>query len=100
MSYTELAAWNFKVKYQNNEKDSDKLSVLSMWKQMWCACIFGNKIKKQKEPHQKMVSYYQEGKRGIFPPFQNIWCFSFILSQFYLALTKFIEKYIDIYNTK
>jgi hypothetical protein len=49
-----------------------------------------------------MVSYNQEGKRGIFYIFSlsNVRCFSFILSQFFLALTKFIEKYIDIYNTK
>ena len=47
-----------------------------------------------------MVSYYQEGKQGIFPPFQNLRCFNFVLSQFSQILTKFIEKYINIYNTK
>jgi hypothetical protein len=36
----------------------------------------------------------------IFPLFQGVGCFGFLLSQNSLSLTKFMEKCIKIYNTK
>jgi len=44
---------------------------------------------------------HQTSKSELFiPPFQNVGHFSFALCQTSLALARFIEKYINIYNTK
>jgi len=38
--------------------------------------------------------------RNMFPLLQNVMCLSFIISQTFLALTKFVEKCTNIFNVK